>query len=69
VATPRGDAQEPSPRVLAARRLARVGLWATGGLVVGTVGQVATGNPLWSALGAAAGAVIAVVLNRRGGSA
>ncbi len=57
----------PSPRQVAARRMARVGIWATAGLVVGTLGQVATGDPLWAAAGAAAGAVVAVVLNRTRG--
>lgn len=56
----------PSPRGLAARRMARVGIWTTAGLVVGTIGQVATGDALWSAVGACAGAVVAVILNRIG---
>lgn len=55
-----------SPRQLAVRRLTRVAIFTTAGLVVGTVGQVATGDPVWSAVSAGAGAVIAVVLNRVG---
>jgi hypothetical protein len=47
--------------------MARVGIGATAGLVVGTVGQVATGSALWPAAGAAVGAVAAVVVNRRPG--
>jgi hypothetical protein len=43
-----------------------VGIFTTAGLVVGTVGQVATGDPVWSAAGAGVGAVVAVVLNRVG---
>jgi outer membrane lipoprotein SlyB len=46
--------------------MARVGIWTTAGLVVGTIGQVATGDALWSAVGAGAGAVLAVILNRLG---
>ena len=54
----------PTPRVRAVRRMGRVGLWATGGLVAGTAIQVVTGSPVWVAVGAAAGAVAAVVRNR-----
>ncbi|MCC6831982.1 MAG: hypothetical protein IT200_11605 [Thermoleophilia bacterium] len=62
----RGPSSGGSPRQLAIRRLTRVALFTTGGLVAGTVVQVATGDPVWSAAGAGAGAVIAVVLNRVG---
>lgn len=55
-----------TPRQQAIRRLTRVALFTTGGLVVGTVAQVATGDPVWSAVGAGAGAVIAVLMNRVG---
>lgn len=46
------------------RRMTRVALGATAGLVVGTAVQVGTGWPPAAAAGAAAGAVAAVVLNR-----
>jgi uncharacterized membrane protein len=58
-----GREPDPAPG-LASRRIARVGIGATAGLVVGTVAQVATGDPLWSAVGAAVGAVGGVLMNR-----
>ncbi len=52
-----------------ARRIARVGIGATAGLVAGTALQAGTGWDLAPAAGAAAGAVVAVLVNRfpRGG--
>lgn len=47
-----------------AKRLSRVALAATAGLVVGTTVQVATGWDLAPAAGAAGGAVAAVLVNR-----
>ncbi|MCB9011228.1 MAG: hypothetical protein H6531_05295 [Actinobacteria bacterium] len=52
-------------RALAVRRMGRVGIWATAGMVVGSVARVATGEPVWVAVGAALGGVAAVVWNRR----
>ena len=40
-------------RALAVRRMGRVGIWATAGMVVGSVARVATGDPVWVAVGAA----------------
>ncbi|MFN8124047.1 MAG: hypothetical protein U0237_16675 [Thermoleophilia bacterium] len=62
----RAPSSGETPRQLAIRRLTRVGIFTTAGLVVGTVAQVATGDPVWSAVGAGAGAVIAVLMNRLG---
>lgn len=54
-----------SPPETSARRMTRVALGATAGLVVGTAVQVGTGWPPAAAAGAAVGAVAAVVVNRR----
>ncbi|HWH13277.1 MAG TPA: hypothetical protein VNT51_00915 [Miltoncostaeaceae bacterium] len=56
--------RRPEPPGAASRRLARVALAATAGLVAGTALQVAAGWDLAPAAGAAAGAVAAVVANR-----
>lgn len=56
--------QNPRPET-PAQRMARVGIGATAGLVVGTAVNVATSQPVAPAAGAAIGAVVAVIINQR----